>query len=172
MLFPAVKTGVLVGMQRMPPQTNVFGGGGRARNLPRISYSEKNLFVRVDRIAGICLIRLQPGGLGGAARPRQIVDQGMGGALVDRCRPVLHHRCVRRNGETVVRPTVEDPASLVVHRQQRERTCAPILGTEEGKRVPEARAVKGWGSLERLRPGCRAIREPPAEVGHTTGSVP
>jgi hypothetical protein len=45
-------------------------------------------------------------------------------------------------------------------------------GTEEGERVPEARAVKGLGSLERLRRGCRATREQPAEVGQTTGAVP
>jgi hypothetical protein len=70
----------------------------------------------------------------------------MGGAVVNRCRPVLRHRCVRRNGETVVRPTVEDPASLVVHRRQIARACAPMLGSEEGERVPKARAVKGLGS--------------------------
>ena len=67
----------------------------------------------------------------------------MGGAVVDRCRPVLPHRRVGRHGEAIVLAAVKTLPVLVLDGHQIELAFPEMLGREEGESENKTATVDG-----------------------------
>jgi hypothetical protein len=94
----------------------------------------------------------------------------VGGAVVDRRRPVLVHRRVRGHGEAIVLAAVEILPVLVLDGHQTELAFAKMLGREEGEGEDKTAAVKricvriGESVLRRLEIVGQRRERPPADV--------
>jgi hypothetical protein len=75
------------------------------------------------------------------AGPRHVANKAVGGAVVDRRRPVLVHWRIRRDNQAISLAAVKILPVLVFDGQQVKLSFAEMLGREEGKDEYKASAV-------------------------------
>ena len=84
---------------------------------------------------------LKSRGLGGAAGPLHVADEGMGFAVIDGGRPVLCDGRIRRNVDAIDAAAIKVVAILVCEGQEVELACAEVFGTEEAEGACDATAI-------------------------------